>query len=96
MIRSLPNGVHTTRLLLPTFESSHYRGWQVDLGAKFLQLVGLRKTPLNYARDAADDAQSLPLIKWLRLGNQLQSSACVDDHQFHWAERICIDGILDA
>ena len=72
MIRSLPNGVHTTRLLLPIFESSNYRGWQVDLGAKFLQLVGLRKTPLNYARDA------------------------VDDHQFHWAERICIDGILDA
>ena len=63
MIRSLPNGIHATRLLLPTFESSHYRGWQVDLGAKFLQLVGLRKTPLNYARDAADDAQNLPFIQ---------------------------------
>ena len=96
MIRSLPNGVHTTRLLLPIFESSNYHGWQVDLGAKFLQLVGLRITPLNYSRDAADDAQSLPFIQWLKQGNQLQSVVGVDDHQFHWPERICIDGILDA
>jgi glycerol-3-phosphate dehydrogenase len=96
MVRSLPKGVHTTRLLLPIFESSNYRGWQVDLGAKFLQLVGLRKTPLNYARDAADDARSLPFIQWLRQGNQLQSVVGVDDHQFHWPERICINGIMDA
>tara|TARA_E500000331_G_scaffold290611_1_gene286736 strand:+ start:1619 stop:1975 length:357 start_codon:yes stop_codon:yes gene_type:complete len=96
MIRSLPNGVHTNRLLLPIFELSNYHGWQVDLGAKFLQLVGLRITPLNYSRDAADDAQSLPFIQWLKQGNQLQSVVGVDDHQFHWPERICIDGILDA
>ena len=96
VIRSLTNGVHTTHLLLPIFESSNYRGWQVDLGAEFLQLVGLRKTPLNYSRDAANDAQSLPFIQWLRQGNQLQSVVGVDDHQFHWPECICIDGILDA
>lgn len=96
MVRTVPGRVKTTRLLLPIFESSNYRGWQVDLGAWFLKIIGRRKVPLNYIRNAADLARSRPFVQWLRQGNQLHSVAEIDDHQFHWPERICIDGIMDA
>lgn len=96
MVRTLPGRVKTTRLLLPIFESSNYRGWQVDLGTWFLKLIGRRKVPLNYVRNAADTARGRPFVQWLRQGNQLDSVAELDDHQFHWPERICIDGIMDA
>lgn len=96
MVSCMPHRVKTTRLLLPIFESSSYRGWQVDLGVRFLKLIGGRKVPLNYARSDADTARRLPFMQWLRQGNQLRSVAGIDDHQFHWPERICIDGIMDA
>ena len=96
MVRCLPKGVRETRLLIPIFEDSNYRGWQVDLGVRFLKLIGRRKTPLNYTRTSSDTARNLPFVQWLRQGNQLHSVAAVEDHQFHWPERICIDGIMDA
>jgi glycerol-3-phosphate dehydrogenase len=96
MVATLPERVRTTRLLLPIFESSHYKGWQVDLGVRFLEFIAGRKVPLNYRRSPADAARGLPFVQWLRQGNQLHSVASLDDHQFHWPERVCIDGIMDA
>jgi glycerol-3-phosphate dehydrogenase len=96
LVRNLPNRVRSTRLLLPVVEGAAYRGWHIDLGARFLKLIGRRKTPLNYVRTSHDDARNLPFIPWLRQGNQLESVVGIDDHQFHWPERICIDSIMDA
>lgn len=96
LMKNLPNRLQTTRLLLPIAEGAAFRGWQVDLGARFLKLIGRRKTPLNYERAAPDAAQKLPFVNWLREGNRLESVVGVDDHQFHWPERICIDAVLDA
>ncbi|MDP6389224.1 MAG: FAD-dependent oxidoreductase [Alphaproteobacteria bacterium] len=96
LARTLPHAVRTTRLLLPIFKTSTFRGWQVDLGVLFLKLIGRRKTPLNYVRRSSDTARGLPFVQWLRQGNQLESVVEIDDHQFHWPERICIDCIMDA
>ncbi len=96
LVRNLPNRIRPTRLLLPIVETAAYRGWQIDLGARFLKLIGRRKTPLNYARTPQDEARNLPFIQWLREGNRLESVVGIDDHQFHWPERICIDSIMDA
>jgi len=96
MVRNLPHAVTTTRLLLPIFRTSRFRGWQIDLGVLFLKLIGRRKTPLNYARKSDDDARGLPFVQWLRQGNQLRGVVGIDDHQFHWPERICIDCLMDA
>lgn len=96
MVSTLAHRVHKTRLLLPIFQSSSYRGWQVDLGVLFLTLIGRRKTALNYRRASAEQARTLPFIQWLPQGADLQSVAGMDDHQFHWPERICIDCVLDA
>ncbi|NKB58004.1 MAG: FAD-dependent oxidoreductase [Alphaproteobacteria bacterium] len=96
LVRNLPNRIRPTRLLLPIVETAAFRGWQIDLGARFLKLIGRRKTPLNYVRTSHDDARNLPFIQWLREGNRLESVVEIDDHQFHWPERICIDSIMDA
>jgi glycerol-3-phosphate dehydrogenase len=96
LVRNLPNRVRRTRLLLPIVETAAYRGWQIDLGVRFLKLIGRRKTPLHYVRTSHDKARNLPFIQWLREGNRLESVVEIDDHQFHWPERICIDSIMDA
>jgi len=96
LVRNLPHQVRPTRLLLPIVETAAFRGWQIDLGARFLKLIGRRKTPLNYVRTPHDQARNLPFIQWLREGNQLESVVGIDDHQFHWPERICIDSVMDA
>lgn len=96
LVQTLPNRIRPTRLLLPIAEESAFRGWQVGLGARFLKLIGRRKTPLNFTNTPADQAQQLPFIRWLREGNRLESVVGMDDHQFHWPERICIDSIMDA
>lgn len=96
LIRNLPTKIRPTRLLLPITDTAAFRGWQVDLGARFLKLIGRRKTPLNYTRTPQDEARNLPFIQWLREGNRLESVVGIDDHQFHWPERICIDGVMDA
>jgi glycerol-3-phosphate dehydrogenase len=95
-ILTSPHAVRTTRLLIPIFESSAFRGWQVDLGVAFLKLIGQRKVPLNYRRSSAAEAQRLPFIRWLRTDDRLQSVVQIDDHQFVWPERICLDAVLDA
>jgi glycerol-3-phosphate dehydrogenase len=38
----------------------------------------------------------MPLLKWLRDQDQLQSVAAFREYQFDWPERICIDAVLDA
>ena len=96
LLRNLPNRVRQTRLLLPVVETAAFRGWQIDLGARFLKLISRRKTPLNYVRMPHDSARNLPFVSWLREGNRLESVVGIDDHQFHWPERICIDSIMDA
>ena len=96
LLRNLPNRVRQTRLLLPVVEPAAFRGWQIDLGARFLKLISRRKTPLNYVRMPHDSARTLPFVSWLREGNRLESVVGIDDHQFHWPERICIDSIIDA
>lgn len=96
LLENLPNQIQPTRLLLPIVESAAFRGWQIDLGARFLKWISGRKTPLNYEHTPPDEARQLPFVRWLREGNQLESVVGIDDHQFHWPERICIDSILDA
>lgn len=96
LMRNLPSRIRTTRLLLPIVETAAFRGWQVDLGARFLKLIGRRKTPLNFTQTPHDQARNLPFIQWLREGNRLESVVGIDDHQFHWPERICIDSVMDA
>lgn len=91
-----PGQVRTTRLLLPLFESSPFRGWQMDLGVRFLEWFAWRKVPLNYKRTGPDGSSGLPFVKWLRQDERLESVAQVDDHQFVAPERLCIDCILDA
>ena len=96
LLRNLPNRVRQTRLLLPISRSSAFRAWQIDLGARILKLISRRKTPLNYVKTPHTSARQLPFVSWLREGNQLESVVGIDDHQFHWPERICIDCIMDA
>ena len=91
-----PEQVRTTRLLLPLFETSPFRGWQVDLGVRFLKWIARRKVPLNYKRTRPEESSGLPYVKWLRRDIRLESVVQVDDHQFVAPERLCIDCILDA
>ena len=62
LLANLPNQIQPTRLLLPIVESAAFRGWQIDLGARFLKWLSGRKTPLNYERTLPDEARQLPFV----------------------------------
>ncbi len=96
LVLASPHMVRTTQLLMPILETSAFRGWQVDLGAAFLKLIGRRKVPLNYRRVTGEAARKLPFMRWLNQDSVLESVAAIDDHLLDWPERIAIDCILDA
>ena len=91
-----PERLRPLRLHIPVYRDSAYKGWQIDLGARLLEMMNPSPVPIGYRRMKPAEALALPLIGWLRDADRLQSVAVFDDHQFHWPERLAIDAALDA
>lgn len=84
------------RFGFPVFKGGPYRGWQIDLAFRLLDRLGPGGLPLDYERVPAEAALGMPLLRWIRDPQTLQSVAMYREYQFDWPERVCIDAILDA
>lgn len=91
-----PERLRPLPLAIPIYRDAPYRGWQVDLAAKLLQWLDPKKLPLEYRRLSPAEARAMPLLKWFRDPEKLDSVATFMDYQFHWPDRLAIDAILDA
>jgi glycerol-3-phosphate dehydrogenase len=95
-VATTPERARRMTLSIPVYRDSPFPGWQVGLGAALLKLVAGRRLPLAFRRASAAKAQAMPLAKWLRAPDKLESVVSFDDYQFDWPERICLDCALDA
>lgn len=93
---TMPERVSRHTFFFPVFEDGEYPGWKVDLGYRALGLFGSSKVPLSYRRlPAAEAARQFGLVG-LMDSKRLSSVAVFDEYQYQWAERICLDTMLDA
>ena len=95
-VRTSAEQASAMRFCFPIFKGGPYRGWQVDLAFQLLDRLGPGDLPLDYERVGAEAATRMPLLRWLRDPQALDSVAMFREYQFDWPERICIDAILDA
>jgi len=95
-VRTALERTRPMRFCFPIFKGGPYRGWQVDLAFRILGAIGPGDVPLDYERLPAQAAHTMPLLKWLRDADDLQSVATFREYQFDWPERICVDAVLDA
>jgi glycerol-3-phosphate dehydrogenase len=91
-----PEQARALRFCFPIFKGGPYRGWQIDLAFKLLDRLGAGGVPLDYERVPAAAATRMPLLRWLRDPQALESVAMFREYQFDWPERICVDAVLDA
>lgn len=93
---TMPERVSRHNFFFPVFEGGDYPGWKVDLGYRALGLFGSSKVPLSYRRlPAAKAAEQFGMVG-LMDSKRLTSVAVFEEYQYQWAERICIDTMLDA
>ena len=84
------------RFCFPIYKGGAYRGWQVDLAFRLLERLGPGDLPLDYERVPARDTVQMPLLRWLRDPQALDSVAMFREYSLDWPERICVDSVLDA
>lgn len=93
---TMPERVSRHTFFFPVFEDGEYPGWKVDLGYRALGLFGSSKVPLSYRRLPADEAARQFGMVGLMDRKRLTSVGVFDEYQYQWAERICLDTMLDA
>ncbi|MBL0406160.1 FAD-dependent oxidoreductase [Microvirga aerilata] len=96
LMRTMPKRLNKHTFFFPVYRDSKYLGWKVDLGYKALGLFGSRDAPLNYRRIPAEAAADQFGLIRLMDRSRLESVGVFTEYQFNWAERICVDTVLDA
>jgi glycerol-3-phosphate dehydrogenase len=96
LVETMPERLKPCTFFFPVFKDAEYAGWKVDLAYRTLGLLGSNRVSLNYRRlPAAEAARQFGLVRLLDQ-NRLDSVACFTEYQYNWAERICLDTVLDA
>jgi len=96
LVDTMPERLTRCTFLFPVFRNSPFPGWKVDLGYKALGLFGSSKAPLDYRRVSAQQATNQYGLVRLMDRSQLESVGVFTEYQYNWAERICLDTVLDA
>lgn len=93
---TMPERLTRHTFFFPVFRDGDFPPWKVGLGYRALSLFGSRKAPLGYRRlPAARAAEQFGLVR-LMDQSRLHSVAVFQEYQYGWAERICLDTVLDA
>jgi glycerol-3-phosphate dehydrogenase len=93
---TMPERVSRHTFFFPIFKDGKFPGWKVDLGYHALSLFGSARVPLNYRRLPAAEATAQFAMIGLMDRSRLDSVGVFDEYQYQWAERICLDTVLDA
>lgn len=93
---TMPQRLSRHTFFFPIYRDGKYPAWKVDLGFRVLSLFGSRAAPLNYHRLSAVEAGKKYALVSLLDQRNLESIGVFQEYQFQWAERICLDTVLDA
>lgn len=96
LVETMPERVKPVDFVFPVQRASRYPGWKVALGYRFLSLFASRSAPLAYRRERATTERSRRGLAGQLDRRRLTHVAHFREYQYDWAERICIDTILDA
>lgn len=96
MVRETPERVRPMTFSYPIYKESPHTPRQIDLAFWILKALGPKDVPLDYQRLSRSDAETRPLLKWLRNVDQLKGIAQFREYRFEWPERIALDAVLDA
>lgn len=96
LVTTMPERLTPHTFFFPVFKGAKYPGWKVDLAYHMLGRLGGRAVPLNYRRlPAAEAARQFGLVRQFDQ-SRLDSVGVFTEYQYNWAERICLDTVLDA
>ena len=90
-----PERVKPYDFVFPVKQRSEYPRWKVALGYRALSLFGSAKVPLAYRHDPMPDAAREGLVSFMN-PSELVGVARFREYQYDWAERICVDAVMDA
>lgn len=96
IVSTLPKYVKPMELLMPVYRDFPYRGWQVDIGVRFLGLFKKNGVSLVYRRYRKDSKDRPALTRLFRNQDQIEDFVSFRDFQFWWPERICLDALMNA
>nr|WP_309402677.1 FAD-dependent oxidoreductase [Aminobacter niigataensis]WMD00620.1 FAD-dependent oxidoreductase [Aminobacter niigataensis] len=91
----MPARVRPVTIAMPLFRGS-VGGWQIDMAAVLLSLLGTGGFPLDYRRLKAHELADLPFADWLRQRQDFTGAVTFCDYVFDWPERICVDQAMAA
>lgn len=97
LVQTTPQRLQARTFFFPIYRGGKFPGWKVDLGYRTLELLGLGRVSLNYRRLPANEAaRQHGMVAMLAQRDDLDSVATYTEYQYQWAERICVDTVLDA
>jgi glycerol-3-phosphate dehydrogenase len=97
LVKTMPERLKPLTFFFPVYRGGQYPGWKVDLGFRALEWLGLRRVSLQYRRMAVKKAaRKYGMVGLMAEHKDLSSIAVYTEYQYNWAERICVDTVLDA
>lgn len=90
-----PERVKPLDFVFPVKRRSEYPRWKVALGYRVLSLFGSAGVPLAYRHDPMPGAARTGLVSFMNPA-ELAGVARFREYQYDWAERICMDAVMDA
>jgi len=90
-----PERVKALDFVFPVKRHGDYPRWKVALGYRALSLFGSFRAPLAYRHDPMPAAGRKGLVSFMDPAEITGVARC-REYQYNWAERICMDAIMDA
>ncbi len=97
LVQTMPERLRPLTFFFPVYRNGQYPGWKVDIGFRTLEMLGLSRVSLNYRRlPVKKAAHAYGMVRQMAVHPDLESIAVYTEYQYNWAERICVDTVLDA
>jgi glycerol-3-phosphate dehydrogenase len=96
LVLTTPERVQSMEFYFPIWNDSVTRPWQFRIGTALLASMAPGDVPLGHGMLTPEAAKKIPLVRGLRRWDALQSVGVYAEYQLEWAERLCVDSVLDA
>lgn len=96
MVEETGERVRAINFCYPIYSDSQYAPWQIRAAFALLGVLNKGGTSLGYKMLGREEALALPLVRWIRTPEKLQSVALHHQYQFDWPERVVLDTAFDA
>lgn len=96
LVLTTPERVASMNFHFPIWDDSVTKRWQFWLGVQMLARMAPTDVPLGHKLLSPAAARQVPLVRELRDWDRLKGMGVFTEYQLEWAERLCMDSVLDA